>query len=85
MTALLVGIGLVLLAVYLVLPVSWSPQWWNSVVEFIKGGIPLGALMIGVLAVFIGITDIKDQIEAKREEEKEKAEESSAETKESEE
>lgn len=74
MTALLVGVGLVLLAVYLVLPVSWSPQWWNSVLEFLKGGIPLGALMVGLLAIFIGITDIKDRIEAKKEEEKEKSE-----------
>ena len=73
MTALVVGIGLVLLAVYLVLPVSWSPQWGNSVLEFLKGGIPLGALMIGLLAIFIGITDIKDRIEAKKEE-KEKSE-----------
>ncbi len=72
MTALLIGIGLVILAVYLVLPVSWSPQWWNSVLEFLKGGIPLGALMIGLLAIFIGITDIKDQIEAKKEEKKSK-------------
>lgn len=82
MTALLVGIGLVLVAVYLVLPVSWSPQWWSSVLEFVKGGIPLGALMIGLLAIFIGITDIKDQIEAKKEEEKEKSEQSSTEEKE---
>lgn len=70
MTALLIGIGLVILAVYLVLPLSWSPMWWNSVLEFLKGGIPLGALMIGFLAIFIGITDIKDQIEAKKEEKK---------------
>ncbi|MCX7787369.1 MAG: hypothetical protein N2442_06710 [Spirochaetes bacterium] len=82
MTALLVGIGLVLVAVYLVLPVSWSPQWLNSVLEFLKGGIPIGALMIGLLAIFIGITDIKDRIEAKKEEEKEKSEESSTEEKE---
>jgi hypothetical protein len=74
MTALVVGIVLVLLAVYLVLPVSWSPQWGNSVLEFLKGGIPLGALMIGLLAIFIGITDIKDRMEAKKEEEKEKSE-----------
>jgi hypothetical protein len=44
------------------------------VLEFLKGGIPLGALMIGLLAIFIGITDIKDRIEAKKEEEKEKSE-----------
>lgn len=74
MTALLVGVGLIFLAVYLVLPVSWSPQWLNSVLEFLKGGIPLGAFMIGLLAVFIGITDIKDRMEAKKEEEKEKSE-----------
>lgn len=74
MIALAIGIGLLLLAIYLVLPVSWSPQWGEAVLVFLKGGIPLLALMFGLLAVFIGIADIKDRKEAEKEEEKEKQE-----------
>ncbi|MFQ3619672.1 MAG: hypothetical protein SNJ78_01890 [Spirochaetales bacterium] len=75
MTALLVGIGLILLAVYLVLPVSWAPQWGYAVWEFLKGGIPLVSVFIGLLAIFIGITDLKDRMEAKQEQEKKEGEE----------
>jgi NADH:ubiquinone oxidoreductase subunit 3 (subunit A) len=74
MVALLVGIVFIVFAVYAVLPVAWSLQWWPAVLQFIKGGIPIFAFFIGLLAVFIGIADIKDRIEAKKEEEKEKQE-----------
>jgi hypothetical protein len=76
MIAFLIGILLIAFAIYAVLPVSWSPNWWQSVVEFLKGGIPILALLIGLLALLIGLADIKDRREAKREEEKEKAENS---------
>ena len=71
MIALIIGFVLILFAVYSVLPVAWSLQWWPAVVEFLKGGIPIAALFIGIIAFFIGIADIKDKIEAKREEEEE--------------
>jgi uncharacterized membrane protein len=66
MVALLVGIVLLLFAVYAVLPVSWSLQWGPYVVEFLKGGAPILALIVGIVALFIGIADIKDRIEAKK-------------------
>lgn len=68
MVALIVGIIFVLFAVYSVLPVSFSLQWLDEVVLFLKGGVPIIALLIGLIAIFIGIADIKDRIEAKREE-----------------
>ena len=71
MTALLVGIVFVLFAIYSVLPVSWSLQWWDEVLLFLQGGIPILAVFIGLIAIFIGIADIKDKIEAKKEEEEE--------------
>jgi hypothetical protein len=75
MVALIVGIVFVAFAVYSVLPVSWSLQWWDHVVFFLKGGVPILALFVGLIAVFIGIADIKDRIEAKREEAEEETEE----------
>ena len=74
MVALIVGIIFVAFAVYSVLPVDWSLQWWPYVVDFLQGGVPILAVFIGLIAVFIGIADIKDRIEAKREEAEEEAE-----------
>ena len=74
MMALIVGIVFIAFAVYSVLPVSWSLQWWDYVVNFLKGGVPIVALFVGLIAVFIGLADIKDRIEAKKEEAEEEAE-----------
>jgi len=70
MTALLVGIGLIIISVLMVLPGVLG--WWNDVLAFLRGAIPVFAVLIGALAVFIGIADIKDKIEEKKEEEKSK-------------
>jgi len=75
MIALLIGILLILFAVYSVLPFSWSLNWWADVVEFLKGGVPLIAVFIGLISFFVGVADIKDKIESKKEEEEEEGEE----------
>jgi cell shape-determining protein MreC len=75
MVALTIGIVLVLFAVYSVLPVSWGLQWWSDVVQFLKGGVPILAVFIGLIAFFVGVADIKDKREARKEEEEEKKEE----------
>ena len=74
MVALSIGILLVLFAVYSVLPVSWSLQWWPEVIQFLKGGVPILAVFIGLIAFFVGVADIKDKMEARKEEAEEKAE-----------
>lgn len=84
MAALIIGIIFIAFAVYSVLPVSWSLEWWPYVVDFLKGGVPILAILVGLIAVFIGIADIKDRMEAKREEAEEAAAEKEAGEKESE-
>ena len=74
MVALLIGLILVLFAVYSLLPVPWSPGWWDETLEFLKGGIPIVAVLVGLVSFLVGIADIKDKIEAKREEEEERRE-----------
>ena len=74
MIALLIGLVLILFAVYSLLAVPWSPGWWDEALEFLKGGIPILAVCIGLISFFVGIADIKDKIEAKREEEEERRE-----------
>lgn len=74
MVALIVGIVFVLFAVYSVLPLpGWGLNWWQDVLQFLRGGVPIVAVLVGIIAVFIGIADIKDRIEAKREEAEEAA------------
>lgn len=73
MVALWIGIALTAMALYTVLPVSWSPQWWPYVMNFLRGGLPLIALLVGLGAIFIGTVDIQDRREAKKDEEKNEA------------
>ena len=67
MTALIIGILILLFTLYSVLPFEWALQWWPYVLDFLKGGIPVVALFIGLVAVLIGIADIRDRIEEKKE------------------
>jgi len=70
MIALIIGLIFMAAAVWTVLPadILYGCNWWQFVVVFFKGGAPILALLIGIIAFFIGIADIKDKIEAKKEE-----------------
>ncbi len=75
MVALIVGIVFIAFALFAVLP---GPlDWWADVLAFLRGSVPVLAVFIGLIAVFIGIADIKDRMDAKKEE----AEEAKAESK----
>jgi hypothetical protein len=72
MVALIVGIVFIVFAVYSVLPIEgWGLQWWDEVLLVLQGGLPLIAVFVGLIAVLIGVADIRDRIEAKKEEEAE--------------
>jgi hypothetical protein len=75
MVALIVGVVFIAFAAVAVLPFGLS--WGADVLLFLRGLAPVLAAFIGLIAVFIGFADIKDRIEAKKEEEEEKAEEKS--------
>ena len=70
MIALILGLLFIAFAVWAVLPMDFplGLQWGSYVLDFLKGGAPIFGLLIGVIAFFIGIADIKDKIEAKKEE-----------------
>lgn len=75
MVPLIAGIVFVAFAIFACIPGPLG--WWADVVAFLKGSLPVLALFVGFIAVFIGIADIKDRIEAKKEE-AEEAKEASA-------
>ena len=75
MKALFIGIVIIAAAVFTILPaetVGFGLGWGDDVLAFLRGGIPVIAMLIGLIAIFIGIADIKDRAEAKREEEEKK-------------
>jgi hypothetical protein len=70
MKALIIGIIILAAAVFAALPPSLGLGlgWWNDILAFLRGGLPVIAVLIGLIAVFIGIADMKDRAEAKKEE-----------------
>jgi hypothetical protein len=71
MKALLLGLVILALAVFAALPpemAGFGLGWWDEILIFLKGGLPVIAVFIALIAIFIGIADMKDRAEAKKEE-----------------
>ncbi|MDR0487699.1 MAG: hypothetical protein LBG91_05585 [Treponema sp.] len=66
MKAVIIGILIIAGAVFAILPAGAG--WGIDVLAFLRGGLPVIAILIGIIAVFIGIADMKDRVEAKKEE-----------------
>jgi len=70
MKALVIGLIIIIAAVYAILPadvIGYGFGWGNDVLVFLRGGIPVIAILLGLISVFIGIADMKDRAEAKKE------------------
>ena len=66
MKALIVGIILSLFAVFAAVPAP-GLGWWDEILFVLKGFVPLLALFVGIIALLVGVADIKDAREAKKE------------------
>ena len=67
MVAIIVGLVLIAFTVFVALPGGLSGG--AEIISFLKGASPVVAAFVGLIAVFIGIADLKDKNEAKKEEE----------------
>jgi len=73
MKSLIIGIVVLAAAVFVTLAPETAGGlrlglgWWKDVLAFLRGGLPVFAIVVGLIAVFIGIADIKDRAEAKKE------------------
>jgi hypothetical protein len=65
MKALFLGLVFLLAAVLATIPAGLG--WWADVLAFLRGAAPVIAVFVGLIAIFIGIADIKDRVEAKKE------------------
>lgn len=45
-------------------------NWWWSFVELLKGSIPCFLILGGLIALFAGISELKDEMSSKKEEKK---------------
>lgn len=71
MLALIVGAVMICFTVFAALPpdtVGFGLGWGKDIVLFLRGGVPIFLAFIGLIAIFIGIADIKDKQDAKKEE-----------------
>lgn len=66
MVTIIFGIACIALTVFACLPMGLN--WSANVVYVLKGAAPLLAAFVGIIAILIGIADIRDRNEAKREE-----------------
>ena len=70
MKAVIIGLVILAAAVFAILPpeiFGFGLGWGVEVIIFLKGALPVIAILIGIIAVFIGIADIKDRAEARKE------------------
>jgi len=67
MKALILGFVVIIIAVFSVLPSGLG--WGADVLAFLRGALPVIAILIGLILAFVGIADIKDRAEAKKNEE----------------
>jgi len=71
MKSLIIGIVILAAAAFAAIPrdaAGFGLGWWKDVLVFLRGGLPVIAVLVGLIAVFIGIADMKDRTEAKKEE-----------------
>jgi hypothetical protein len=67
MTALFVGFILIGFTVFASIPQGLG--WYNEILLVLKGGIPIFTAFIGLISIFVGIADIRDRQDEKKEEE----------------
>ena len=64
MKALIFGLIVIFVAILTILPSGLG--WGDDVLVFLRGSLPVIAAIIGLVLVFVGISDIKDRIDAKK-------------------
>ena len=72
MKALLIGLIVIAASVIACIPAGLG--WWDEVLVFLRGCLPVVGVFVGLIVLFIGIVDIKDRIAGKKTENEEAGE-----------
>jgi uncharacterized membrane protein len=59
-------IGFIFIAFTVLAALPFGLGWGSDIIAFLKGGSPVLAAFIGLIAIFVGIADIRDKREAKK-------------------
>ena len=70
MKALILGFVVISVAVLAILPAGLD--WGGDVLTFLRGALPVTAIVISLILFFVGISDIKDRAALKKEQEQKK-------------
>jgi len=70
MKALILGFVVIVVAVLAVLPAGLD--WGDDVLTFLRGSLPVVAVLISLILIFVGVADIKDRAALKKEKEQKK-------------
>jgi uncharacterized membrane protein len=65
MKALILGLVVILAAVLSILPIGLG--WSAYVIAFLRGALPVAAIFIGLILLFVGVSDIKERFDTKKE------------------
>ncbi|ADN03049.1 hypothetical protein [Spirochaeta thermophila] len=66
MVAILIGLLLVAGGLYCVLPLAWTLGWWEDFLVLLRGGVPFLLFLVGLIAILVGLADIKDRAETRK-------------------
>jgi len=64
MKALILGFVVIVVAVLAVLPAGLD--WGDDVLAFLRGSLPVVAILISFILIFVGVADIKDRAAMKK-------------------
>ena len=64
MKALVLGFAVILVGILAVLPAGLG--WWEDVLAFLRGALPILGGFIGLILHFVGISDLKDRADEKK-------------------
>lgn len=67
MKVFIVGLLMVVGGLYLGLPAEWAVGWFDEVLSVLKGILPLGLIGMGLLTLLLGVADIRDRAEERKE------------------
>jgi hypothetical protein len=76
MKAVIIGLIIIAAAIFAIIPpelTGYGLGWGDDVLAFLRGGIPVIAILIGLIAIFIGVADMKDRAEAKKDDAEDKS------------
>lgn len=67
MGALIIAVLFLGAAVFSILPIEGLLNWGPDVLVFFRGALPVLAFLVGIVALIIAISDIRDRVLSKKE------------------